>query len=164
MTRNDLYDAGSLKMLALVIELFGSTVRLPHAMLTASRTAAVASDFVVSLNIYVSPFSLSGRSDRPRRARNAAGSKSERKAGDERSRARVQVIVNAIDTCRWIDAGVLRAREHVLNSPEDAGSFDETQRVRRAHRAKCVAQRQVIHPHKRTILNEVTRQIRRRQN
>src|SRR6202022_2572117 len=91
----------------------------------------------------------------PAGARSAAGSKSERKPGDERSRARVQVIVNAIDACRRIDAGVLRAREHVLNSPEDAGSFDEPQGVRRAHRAKRVAERQVIHPDERSILNVV---------
>jgi hypothetical protein len=41
-------------MLALVIELFGWTVRSPHAAVATNMAAAVASHFVVGLNIYAS--------------------------------------------------------------------------------------------------------------
>src|SRR6476659_2996029 len=52
--RNALYEAGSLKMFALVIELLGWTVRSPHATVATSTAAAFASHFVDGLNIYPS--------------------------------------------------------------------------------------------------------------
>src|SRR5919108_1483469 len=110
--RNNRYEDGSSKILSLVTVLLGSTVRSPHAAEVRSRTHAVRSRAVVFVDMVLS-------------------SESHRQPGQERARARIDVVVDPIHAGGRVDAAVVGGGEYVLNRAEDARTLEPRQTIER---------------------------------
>src|SRR5688572_23045933 len=129
LARNDLQDDGSVKMLLLVMVLFGSTVSSPHPAEARSRTPSVRSRVVAVVRMMLS------------------GSEAERNATQIGARARIDGVVDAVDARRRIDAAVLRGREDVLDGREEPRTLGAPQPL------EGVAEGQVVHPQERRLLD-----------
>src|SRR6266850_2046029 len=132
---NARYELGSLKMLALVTELFGATVgSVQPVQLRLSRTAATLTALVVRF-MSLSPL------------------EPDVQAGGDGARARVDVVVDAVEARRRIDAAVSRDRERVLDRSVHPERLPPI--------AEVVADVDVIHSQERRVFDEKVRVVLR---
>src|SRR5262245_3696520 len=136
----DLYDPGSLKTLASVRVLFGSMVRSVQLVAVSERSPsaviATASGF------------------RKLRLDVMAASEANGEARQIRARARIDVVIEAIQSRRGIDAAIARHRECILDGHVSTDGLPMV-----GHRAP---ERDVVHAQERRVFDVIVRQILRR--
>src|SRR5512143_1553552 len=131
------YEVGSAQMLAPVTELLGATVGSVHAAAARSVRAATGSALPILMFIGLRP---------PLEA--------DAQPTREGARARVDVVVDALQPRRGVHALVAGDREGGLNGQVAA--------PRPAAHLPAVAQRDVVHPEERRLLDVVVRPVLRR--